>query len=351
MHGSRTWWLSPVVAMGAACSSTGARPALVPTVAFTSTRHDSAAVRLYPVAEIYFANEDMTNVRRITTNGFYDAFPTISPDGTRVMFDSAERGGSTWNNPDLYVMAVDGSGRAYLDHGASGTWSRDSKVVAYHASASGKGAAIRPQPSAATIDSDIFTLNVDDFLAGVAHRSNITNSPDAVDEDPDWSPTADVIIYTSHSVTSSQGSPADAEIYLRNADGTGAATRLTQNTQEERAPAWSPDGTKIVYMCKEVFDEATRMPIIVGPDFEICVMNANGTGQRALTHNTVGDLTPNWSVDGTKIFFHRSVPVSGPTYLEMFLMNADGTGLRQLTSPPGHNAFPNPGSVRARIPD
>ena len=102
---------------------------------------------------------------------------------------------------------------------------------------------------------------------------------------------------------------------------------------------------------KEVFDEATRRPIIVGPDFEICVMNANGTGQRALTNNTVGDLTPNWSVDGTKVFFHRSVPVSGATYLEMFLMNADGTGLRQVTSPPGHNAFPNPGSVRARIPD
>jgi len=80
-------------------------------------------------------------------------------------------------------------------------------------------------------------------------------------------------------------------------------------------------------------------------------MNANGTGQRALTNNAVGDLTPNWSVDGTKIFFHRSVPVSGAAHLQLFLMNADGTDLKQVTWPPGHNAFANPGAVRARVPD
>jgi TolB protein len=327
---------------------------LVPVVAFASTRPLTGTP--FEAAEIYLMNEeDATNVRRITENGYYDAFPTISPDGKKILFDSdapAEgRPPSFYFNPDLWVMKSDGTDRAYLDHGASGTWSRDSKYVAYHASASGTGAAIRLDPSSATIDSDIFILNVDDVLAGIAQRVNLTNSADAVDEDPDWSPIEDVIVYTSHSMTSNQANPTDAEIYVRNADGTGEAARLTYNSREDRAPAWSPEGTRIVYMCREFFDDATQMPIIVGPDFEVCVMNADGTGQRALTNNTVPDLGPNWSTDGTRIFFVRPVvwPVDGRTYQQIFVMNADGTGITQVTVPPGHNTFPNPGAVRIKL--
>jgi hypothetical protein len=64
-----------------------------------------------------------------------------------------------------------------------------------------------PIRSATTIDSDIFILNVDDVLAGIALRLNLTNSPNAVDEDPDWSPIEDVIVDTNHSVSSNQQIP------------------------------------------------------------------------------------------------------------------------------------------------
>jgi Tol biopolymer transport system component len=36
---------------------------------------------------------------------------------------------------------------------------------------------------------------------------------------------------------------------------------------------------------------------------EIYVMNANGTGQRNLTHNAADDSSPRWSPDGKQIFF------------------------------------------------
>ncbi len=336
--------------IGASSLSAGAAHfELVPTISFASTRHDPLATSPFPAAEIYLMDDDLTNVRRITENGHYNAFPTISPNGKKIVFDSDSLPGSAVNNSDLWVMDVDGSEQAYLIHGASATWSRDSKYVAFHASESGTGAPIRNDPGSATIDSDIFTINVDDMLSGTGARVNITNSPEWIDEDPDWSPIVDVIAFTRHSVTSSKTNPTDAEIYLINADGSGTPSRLTNNGQEERAPAWSPDGTKILYMCREVFDEATQAQKFVGPDFEVCVMNADGTAQTALTNNTVGDLTPNWNYDGTKIFFHRPVVVSGLPYLELFMMNANGTGITRITDPPSQSAFPNGGAVRTKV--
>src|SRR5438874_12243379 len=80
------WWLAPLLAIGAAGCAI-ARPTLVPAVAFSSTRDDTTALIPFAASEIYFANEDMTNVRRLTRNAFYDAFPAISPDGKRVVFD------------------------------------------------------------------------------------------------------------------------------------------------------------------------------------------------------------------------------------------------------------------------
>jgi TolB protein len=80
-----------------------------------------------------------------------------------------------------------------------------------------------------------------------------------------------------------------------------------------------------------------------GTDFELCVMNADGTGLQQLTDNTVGDLTPSWSLDGREIMFHRIV---SPGRYQLFTIHADGTGETQITETPGLNAFPKWGRVR-----
>lgn len=310
------------------------------TIAFISTRHNPKATLFE--SQIYLMDADGTNARRITENQYGDNFPALSPDGSKIVFESnrLRTKEEPINTSHLFLMNTDGTEQTLLARGSSATWSPDGKKIAFHASASGTGRPTKPFPGAATIDNDIFTLNVNNVLKKNAKPKNITNSPEAIDEDPDWSLDGKKILFTSHLVADDKLDSATAEIYVMNANGKGKRVRLTDNAEEERAPVWSPDGKRIVYMCRTG-----------GSDFEVCVMNADGTKQLQLTDNTLGELTCSWSLDGQKIIFHRvrtpGIGAAGgvPDY-QLWLINTDGTGETRLTDTPGLNAFANWGEVR-----
>src|SRR5262249_13667279 len=308
--------------------------ALESTIAFASSRDNPILNPFFTGAgEIYLMSPDGSNLRRLTDNTAADAFPALSPDGKKIVFDSNRNRteGEPINTYDLFVMNTKGDEQRFLIRGSSATWSPDSKNIAFHASASDLGLPITPDPGSATSDSDIFIANVDDLLAGVAGPMNLTNSPEAIDDDPDWSPDRRRIVFTSHPVTDDPQRQNLAEIYVINVDGTGL-TRLTFNAEEERGPSWSPDGSRIVYMCR--IGGGTS-------DFEICTMNADGSDRRQLTDNTLNDGGATFSPDGQQIVFQR-----GGGGQQLWMMNTDGTGQTQLTFPPGVNAFANWGVVR-----
>jgi Tol biopolymer transport system component len=294
------------------------------TIAFSTTRDSippaTTPAALNDAAEIYLMNPSTANPspRRLTRNDVGDGFANLSPDGKHIVFDRASKGvcgGKAYNISDLYVMDADGSNQRFLTRGSSATWSPDGKDIAFHASASyytppiglNSGCPLNPNPGAATSDSDIFVANVDDLLAGLEQPSNITNS-DQIEDDADWSvPTAAApdgqIVFTAHPATAYQSN--QTEMYVMNPNGSGR-TRLTGNNIdprfnniEERAPAWSPDGTRIVYSCRI----GGGMNV-----FQICVMNADGTSAQQLTDDSVPNLSASWSPDGQEIVFNKLLP-------------------------------------------
>lgn len=79
----------------------------------------------------------------------------------------------------------------------------------------------------------------------------------------------------------------------------------------EVEPAWSLDGTKIAFSSR------------TSGSFDIYVMDADGTGTRALTSTKENDSHPTWSASGQSIAFARDG--------DIYVMNADGSGTRRVS--------------------
>jgi Tol biopolymer transport system component len=124
-------------------------------------------------------------------------------------------------------------------------------------------------------------------------------------------------------VANDPGSKSD--IYTMNPDRTDL-TRLTFSSESDTQPAWSPDGTKIVFVR---FSGPECYPYSKGG--EIFVMNADGSDQRRLTQSTCerSDHSPTWSPDGVKIAFVNSIPPKNGLYV----MNANGSDQTRIITP------------------
>ena len=117
----------------------------------------------------------------------------------------------------------------------------------------------------------------------------------------------------------------DYEIYLMNADGSNL-TRLTDNSAMDLQPRWSPDGSKIVFTSNR--DEK----------LEIYVMDADGSKVTRLTDSHDVDESPDWSPDGTRIAFATFRDGNQ----EIYVMNADGSNQVNLTNTSGaHEGNPS----------
>jgi TolB protein len=155
-------------------------------------------------------------------------------------------------------------------------------------------------PNTDVLKADVYVVNADG--TGVVR---LTHDPVA-DFDPSWSPDGRRIAYRHEDEKSGQ-------IYVMNADGS-QKRNLTRRRGLDYSPAWSPDGRRIAFGSVRA-GKAT-----------IWVMRPDGSGRRRL--NRVYGEYPAWSPDGKKIAFDHIT--FGSSNWDIWVMNADGSHARPL---------------------
>ena len=118
------------------------------------------------------------------------------------------------------------------------------------------------------------------------------------------------------------------EIYVMNVDGS-AQTNITNHEAEDTWPSKSPDGRNIVFVSAR--DAPTKY--VSCCKSELYLVNIDGTELKRLTDD-VGDKSfPAWSPDGEHIVYTNSIDEIGYSRktFDIFIMKSDGSEILNLT--------------------
>ena len=127
----------------------------------------------------------------------------------------------------------------------------------------------------------------------------------------------------SQRITFESNRDGNWDIYVVEADGTNL-TNLTHSAGDNRDPSWSLDSQRIAF-------ESNR-----DGNWDIYVMGADGSNLTRLTHSADEDWDPVWSPSGQRIAFESNRDGNW----DIYVMEADGTNLTNLTHSAGDDKDP-----------
>jgi TolB protein len=211
--------------------------------------------------DVWSINANGTGLTRLTHARGPDFDATWSPDGTLIAFRSERNG-----HPEIWLMNADGSRQRRLANGLSPAWSPDGSSIAY----ASPGRDPRPPLSGLSI------MNAD---GSGQHRVPHTDGG----EYPSWSPDGKRIAFNSNL-------SGDHVMYTVSADGSGLVN--LSSAGEGWQVDWSPDGRSILFTSHRDHPDNYA---------DVYVMRPDGSGVKRLTHARA--YTPAWSPDGSHIVF------------------------------------------------
>lgn len=288
----------------------------------------------------------MKNVTRLTDDGD-NGEAYFSRDGRKLIFQSS-RGGYACDK--IWAMNSDGTDKRMVspDHGAHtcSFFLPDGRIVYSSTSHLPGDCPPRPQPPAgARYVWPLFPYDI--YIAGAdgSNARRLSDNP-KYDAEPVVSPDGKRIVFGSQR-------EGDFDVYLMDADGTNVR-RLTDRVGYDGGPWFSPDGTKIAWRAwypetdeeKDRWRDAMEHDYIIAVPLDIWVMDADGSRKRVLVKNGATNWAPSWHPDGKRIIFssnkddwREDLKQYGHNF-ELYIINLDGTGLERITFNRTFDSFP-----------
>jgi Tol biopolymer transport system component/predicted Ser/Thr protein kinase len=245
----------------------------------------------------------------------------VSQNGTLLYFQGVaaiNTASRFWTIVDTQLGWVDRTGRTLEYVGEQGTYGE--------ADLSPDGTLLAVTRQDAGARTDIWVI---DWRRGVS--TPLTRDP-ADEGTPVWSPDGSQIAFTTYR-------KGNADIYIKNANGSGQETPLLESSNNESVEDWSKDGKYIVYKYGQdsfqdiyalpLFGDKKPFPVVQGSfeknqanlsdDGKWLAYNSNESGQtqvyvtsfpvpnQRLQLSTDGGVTPRWRSDGRQIYYRASV--------------------------------------------
>ena len=221
---------------------------------------DGKQIAFVKAGEIFTMDADGDNVKQVTDDNLDNNEPALSPDGKTIVFSGVRPGKSF---PQIFTVDVDGTNERALTAGSAAdtepSFSPDGKRIVF---VRGPG------------DSKLVTMP-----AGGGDVNYLTgNFPFSIPDSPSYSPNGKRILF--HGVGHNGKEPGNF-IYSFNADDGSNLDVITRGGNEGSEPAYSPDGSSIVYR----------------RNINIYKMDADGGNVKpltTLTGNAGGNIGPSW---------------------------------------------------------
>jgi hypothetical protein len=286
-----------VIAGGAigALAGPGSAAAVVPGTNGTIIATKCEDAGACHVGHIWSVDPTSGAQHQVTSGSQYDDDPSVSPDGSRVVFERCPTGA----NCRIAIMDVNGAHQSDLTDGSA---TRDD-----YPSFSPDGSRIAFERTDAT-GQHIELMNVD--------GSQLAPMPGGIASDhvPVFSPDGRSIVFERYVFG------LGYRIFKAPLDAASQPVALTSG-KHDLDPSISPDGSRIVFERNDG----------VG---SIWIMDANGANPHQLTAPASGveDQQPVFSPDGSTIVFERYSSTKSPTTSPLMAMQADGLNLHAITA-------------------
>lgn len=237
----------------------------------------------------------------------HDQHPRWSPDGTRISFESTRQGGQF----DLYVMDANGTNVTRVTDSPANDfdpiWMPDGQSLIFSSERDSR--------------SDLYRVWLKDRRV-----ERLTNHFVGRAIMPNVSPDGRYVAFAAQTLQRLQF----WEFQVHVLDLQTMQTRALDNSGGACWPNWSPDGRLIanVLMAKE--------------PSTLQIRNADGSGARELAADQKRwAYYPDWSKDGKLIAFSVSPQHHQGEDWDLAVINADGSGFRKLTTGPGNDRLPD----------
>ena len=324
-------FLAVAVAGVIACTQQPAAPA--PSPSATPTPASNAN-------EVTLPQETrLSNIKQLTFGG-ENAEAYFSFDGTQLSFQST----GEYKCDQIYVMNVDGTGRRLVSSGEGRTtcshFTPDGKSIVYASTHLGsKECPPVPDPKEGYVwpiykTYDIWKLDV---VRGI--RTRLTDAPGY---------DAEATIAKDGRIVFTSVRDGDMEIYSMNGDGSDVK-RLTNLPGPDGGPFFSADGKQIVFRGKhpdkgpelDDYMALLKKELWRPRGLDVFVMNRDGSNLRQVTKGLGGaNWAPFFAPDATKIIFASNMKNPRGGNFDLYLINVDGTGLEQVTFSDTFDGFP-----------